>query len=46
MFYDWSFWGSVIAMGIIVLFIYSIRKPQRMFNKNIEHVHVRTIKKF
>jgi len=46
MFYDWSLWGSVIAGGIIVLFIQSLRTPQRMFNKKIDHVHVRTIKRF
>jgi len=46
MLYDWSLWGSVIALGIILMFIHSIRKPQRMFDKKIDHVHVRTIKKF
>jgi len=46
MFYDWSLWGAVIAVGIIVLFIQSLRKPQRMFNKKIEHVVVRTVKRF
>jgi len=46
MFYDWSFWGSVIALAIIALFIQSLRKPQRMFNKKIAHVHIRTVKRF
>ena len=46
MVYDWSLWGSVIALGIIALFIQSLRKPQRMFNKKIEHIHVRTVKRF
>ena len=46
MFYDWSFWGALISLCIIALFIQSLRKPQRMFNKKIDYVHVRTIKRF
>jgi len=46
MFYDWASWESVIAIGIIILFIYYIRRPQYMFTKKVEYIHVRTIKKF
>jgi len=46
MFYGWGLWGSLIALGVIVMFIHSIRKPQHMFHKKMEHIHVRTVKKF
>ena len=46
MFYDWGLWESVIALGIVLLMFQSFRRPQRMFNKKIAHVHVRTVKKF
>lgn len=47
MFDDWGlWWGSAIALGIIVLIIQTFRKPQRMFSKKKKHVHVRTIKTF
>lgn len=44
MFDDWGLWGAVIALGIILLIIQSLRKPQRMFNKKIKYVHVRAVK--
>lgn len=48
MFDDWGVWGSLISLTIIVMFINSTRKPQRMrmFNKKVDYVHVRTIKRF
>ena len=46
MFDDWGVWGSLISLTIIVMFINSTRKPQRIFNKKINYVHVRTVKRF
>ena len=45
MFDHWTIWGSVIALGIIVIFTYSSQKPQFSFIKKIKYVHVRSIKK-
>ena len=33
MFYDWGIWGSVIVLGIIVMFTYSTQKPQYRFTR-------------
>ena len=46
MFDDWGVWGSLISLTIIVMFINSTRKMQRIFNKKINYVHVRTVKRF
>jgi len=43
---DWSIWGSVISLGIIVMFAQSSQKSQYTFNKKIKYVHVRSLKKF
>ncbi|MBC8015089.1 MAG: hypothetical protein H7X79_05025 [Sporomusaceae bacterium] len=44
--YDWTIWGSILMLGAIAMAIYSARKPQRMFTRKIDHLHVRTIKRF
>jgi len=45
MFDDWSVWGSVIALGIIVIFVQTTQRPQFSFNKKIKYVYVRGVKK-
>jgi len=46
MFEDWSIFGSVIAVGIIIIFAHSSQKPSYAFNKKLKYVHVRSIKRF
>jgi len=46
MFDDWSIWGSIIALGVIMLFVHSGQKSQCTFSKKIKYVHVRAIRKF
>lgn len=46
MFSDWSIWGSVIAFGVIGMFIRVSHKKQLTFNKKIKYIHVRSMKKF
>jgi len=43
---DWSIFGTVIALGIIVMFAHSSNKPQYVFNKKFKYIHVRSVKKF
>ena len=46
MIYDWTVLGSIIMLGAIIIVIHSARKPQRMFTRKIDHLHIRTIKRF